>query len=722
MQDIWRSQVKWDEGVPQDIYTAWLIFNRQWKNMRQISFDRRIFKLNYYKVQIHRFSDASNAGFGACIYVRSQTHDGEINSRLLCAKSRVAPIKATTIPRLELCGALLLAQLYQEIINLFDPHIIEKTVFWTDSTIVLHWINTSTSLLVTYVANRVKNIKEITKQLQWRHVRTTDNPADAISRGQLPHEYLKNESWLVGPTWLIQEEAKWPYPQLHLKEIPELRKNVCLHFINSVKDILERFSSYTKMLRIISYCLRFRRANKFKGLLTTNEIQETELRILKIVQQSKYGDDFHALKRGSYKNGKLKNLAPFLDEHELIRVGGRLEKSKLRFDQKHPILIPNRHHVTDCLIREIHEKYYHIGIQTTLYHLRQKYWLTDGRNQFRKIIRSCTRCTRFKQESIQQKMGNLPSARVNPSLPFAHTGIDFCGPFFIKEKKLRNRNRIKIYVCVFVCMVIKAVHLEIVSEMTTEGFIASLRRFIARRGVPEHIYSDNGSNFVGANNQFKEIYSVLNSDEHKEAVNRFAGDRRIIWHFIPPVAPHFGGLWESTVKVFKHHYKRVIGDTLLTFEEVNTFTVEVEGILNSRPITTISSDPNDLLILSPAHYLIGKPITALLEFNLTAVPENRLSNWQHIVKMRQDFWVRWSMEYLNELQRRNKWTKDDSRARVGAIVLIKDRTSPCSRWPLGKIIEIHPGSEGVVRAVTLKTASGTLKRAVHYLCPLLEES
>lgn len=206
----------------------------------------------------------------------------------------------------------------------------------------------------------------------------------------------------------------------------------------------------------------------------------------------------------------------------------------------------------------------------------------------------------------------------------------------MKEKKYRNRIKIKVYVCVFVCMAIKAVHLELVTELSSEGFLAALRRFSSRRGMPEHLYSDNGKNFVGANNQLKEIYALLHSDAHRQIMNRFTSKHRITWHFIPPAAPHFGGLWEATVKSFKHHCKRVIGDALFTLDELNTFVIEVEGILNSRPIMSLSSDPNDLLVLTPAHYLIGRPITTLPEGDVSTVPANRLSIWEHITKVRQD--------------------------------------------------------------------------------------
>ncbi|XP_067208500.1 uncharacterized protein [Linepithema humile] len=673
MQDVWRCGLHWDESVPQNIYTEWLEFTRQWVSMERISFERKILTEKHNDIQLHGFCDASNVGYGACIYVRSNGHSGNTIVRLLCAKSRVAPLKTVTIPRLELCGALLLARLYKEV-NEALGIVPDRVIFWCDSTIVLHWLKTSPHLLKTYVANRVVNIREITDLIEWRHVKSEDNPADAISRGQLPRVFLRNQTWYTGPFWLKDEEVKWPNEIAQINEIPELKKNICLITNDGGSTILNKYSSYLKLLRIVAYCLRVLPTNKYTGSLIAEEINRAEIRVLKILQNTQFYDEMKKLAdKVSINKGKLANLNPFLDENGLIRVGGRLQKSELSFGQKHPILLPNRHSLTDNIIREIYERHYHAGIQTTLYILRQKFWILDGRNQVRKVVRTCVRCFRFNPNTVEYKMGNLPVARVRGTPPFTNTGIDFCGPFFIKERKYRNRTRIKVYVCVFICMSIKAIHIEVVSDLSSGGFLAALRRFTARRGLPEHIYSDNGSNFVGANNQLKEIYVLLNSEDHKERINKYSSEHRITWHFIPPLAPHFGGLWESSVKLFKHHLKRVIGDSLFTFEELNTFTTEVEGILNSRPITAISSDPNDMLVLSPAHFLIGKPITTLPEVDMSSVPDNRLSNWQHISKVRQDFWKRWNLEYLNELQVRNKWTKDGTKLTNGTVVLVKEK-------------------------------------------------
>lgn len=625
MQDLWRSGLQWDESVSQGIHTEWSIFVEQMKTLEKISFERKVLIDGYREVQIHGFCDASERGYGACIYVRSRDDTQTTFVRLLCSKSRVSPLKIVSIPRLELCGALLLARLFHEVKDAIGITT-NKPVFWCDSTVALHWINTSPHLLKTFVANRVTEIQRLTCMGSWRHVRSEDNPADALSRGQTPQALSSNALWFAGPRWLGEEEDIWPVSVLAAIELPELRPSMSLAIIIGEIDITKKYSSHVKLVRIVAYCLRFLRQSQRGGPLTAAELDRSETRILRMVQVAHFTEIIETMKGDKRTNpGRIANLSPFLDNDGLIRLGGRLQNSELSFQQKHPILLPRCHQLTDNIICEMHERHHHAGIKATLYNIRQKFWILDGHNQVRKIVRNCVRCFRYRAKTIQYKMGNLPIARVRESVPFLHTGIDFAGPFYIKERKYRNRNRIKVYVCIFVCMSIKAIHLELVSDLTSDGFIAALRRFTARRGLPVHIYSDNGTNFVGANNQLKELHALFNSDEHKDATNRFASENRIVWHFIPPAAPHYGGLWESAVRMFKHHFKRVIGDSLFTFEELNTFVIEVEGVLNSRPITNISPDPNNLLVLTPAHYMIGRPLIALPERDISSVPVNRLS-------------------------------------------------------------------------------------------------
>lgn len=387
------------------------------------------------------------------------------------------------------------------------------------------------------------------------------------------------------------------------------------------------------------------------------------------------------------------------------------------FSQKHPILLP-KSSITSLIIQNEHHAHLHAGVQATLYAVRRRYWPIDGRSQAWSVVKGCVRCCRAKPPPTDYIMGDLPKARVTESRPFTHVGVDYCGPFFIKEKRHRNQKFIKVYVAVFVCLAVKAVHLELASDLTSEAFIATLRRFIARRGLCTHIYSDNGKNFVGANNELQELQDLMKSKDHQDKISTFLAAKSINWHFIPPQTPHFGGLWESAVKSFKHHLRRVANTVTFAYEDLNTLITEVEAILNSRPLTPMSTDPNDLLVITPGHFLIGDSLTSPPESDFRDVPTNRLSNWSHISKIKQHFWTRWHREYLNELTSRTKWATGQHSIQIGTIVLLRDENTPSMQWPLGRVIKIHPGSDGVIRTVTVKTASSVLDRNVKKLVPL----
>ncbi|XP_058810349.1 uncharacterized protein LOC131675397 [Phymastichus coffea] len=424
-------------------------------------------------------------------------------------------------------------------------------------------------------------------------------------------------------------------------------------------------------------------------------MEKAEIQIFTMVQLECFPKEINLLKTalesspGNYavpfrKSTKFDELNPFIGEDDLIRVGGRLKKAKLIYVTKHPILLPSNHHVTDLIIRDLHENNLHTGIQSTLYLLRQRFWILNGKNQIRGIIHRCIECIRQSPNMMHAKMADLPESRVTQSLPFNHTGLDFFGPILIKEKKDRNRSFIKSYGCVFVCMASKAVHIELVSDLSSEGFLAALRRFVSRRGVPSHIFSDNGTNFVGANRELLEIYKLFKTDEFKKDIRSYTLTKRIEWHFNPPLSPHFGGLWEAAIKSFKHHLRRVLKDQKLTYEQLNTLLIEIEAILNSRPLCSISSDPNDPLAITPAHLLIGRIFSFLPEQNLVEVPDNRLSTYKFITKARQDFWNRWHKEYLNELQTRQKWHESTAVLKPGSVVILMEDNLGCARWPLGR--------------------------------------
>ena len=261
------------------------------------------------------------------------------------------------------------------------------------------------------------------------------------------------------------------------------------------------------------------------------------------------------------------------------------------------------------------------------------------------------------------------------------------------------------------CMSVKAVHLELVSDLTSDAFIAAFRRFVARRGQCSHLFSDRGTNFIGANRIFRTLCQTASET------------MSIQWHFNPASSPHFGGLWEAGVKSVKYHLRRIVGEQVLTYEELNTVFHQVEAVLNSRPSCPLSNDPNDLQALTPGHFLTLSPLGSPPDADLISHPTNRLSRWQLLQKLHQSFWSRWHREYLHTLQQRHKWNNIDvASPTVGSLVLIKEDNVPPLLWPLGRIIELHPGSDGRVRVVTLRTTKGILTRPIVKLCPLVAEN
>ncbi|GBO41555.1 hypothetical protein AVEN_248823-1 [Araneus ventricosus] len=312
-------------------------------------------------------------------------------------------------------------------------------------------------------------------------------------------------------------------------------------------------------------------------------------------------------------------------------------------------------------------------------------------------------------------MADLPRSRVQPSRVFSRVGTDYAGPFLIKPRRGRGTQRMKCYICVFVCFTTKAVHIEIVGDLTSEAFIAALKRFIGRRGKPTEVYSDCGTNFIAADRELRRVVASLRKDE---PVNKFFMEESIRWKFNPPAAPHFGGLWEAAIKSAKLHLKRTIGKQILTYEEFLTLIIQIEACLNSRPLCPISEDPSELAVLTPGHFIIGTALTTLPEENLLDEKISNLKRWKLTQQLFQSFWKRWSSEYITSLQRRNKWQKPQQNVKLNDLVLLKDDNIPPLHWKLGRVTQVYPSGDDKVRVVLVKTANGLLKRPIHKLSVL----
>ncbi|XP_058789801.1 uncharacterized protein LOC131663419 [Phymastichus coffea] len=428
----------------------------------KISLPRQFLVPNPTRIELHGFCDACNYGYGACLFLKSVDSSNHVKVRLVCSKSRVAPLSGVTIPRLELCAASVLKKLYVDTKFQFD-FLIDQTIFWSDSTIVLAWLKKAPHLLRVFESNKVADIQTLGQQVSWRHVRSEDNPADALSRGQLPSDFLNNSLWTSGPSWLSLPSQEWPQSiETSLTELPGLKKGVCLLTTpsSSFSEIYSRFSDYGRLTRVLAYVLRWRQTSRNQG------------------------------------------------------------------------------------------------ISTTLYAIHNKFFILNGKNQVRRVILCCVDCIRQKPPTPHAQMGVLPEPRVSESPAFDHTGVDFFGPLLIKEKAHRNNSFLKVYGCVFVCLASKAVHIKLALDLSTQGFLDAFDRFTCRRGLPSHMYSDNGTNFVGANRELQELYDLFNNPEFHKQIGEPIGVNTSNFALVPSKVAKFLELLDTKLCA-SHSFRRI---------------------------------------------------------------------------------------------------------------------------------------------------------------------
>jgi hypothetical protein len=628
-------------------------------------------------------------------------------------------VKGETTPKSELNGANLLSRFLKVIVSAL-PVQMEQILCFTDSSSVLGWLDPdskSTNKRAVYVLNRVRSISKALPSAQWKFVKGTENPADCASRGISAADFLVHPLWYHGPPWLMTMDLE---PSPTVSQVLILSSSPLLSFIKSS-------SSLPRMKQFVASGRRVLRIAMSKEVdsspITPTELEEALLIIVKEVQVECFPEELRLLNRGhSISSKKIKSLAPFVDERGLLRVGGRLTEAHIPFQKKHPLLLPKKHHLTEVIIRYFHLKHLHAGATLLLCILRDQFWIFDGPATVKNIVRRCVVCHRHKPVPLLQQMGSLPEHRVTPTLrPFVYTALDFAGPFILAVVPGRNPRLEKHYFCVFVCTATKAVHLELVGDLSTPAFIAGLIRFTSRRGLPKVIVSDGGRNFLGAKNELDALQEILNSPKFQSEVSVYAMGNGIEFRFNPPLGPHHGGLFEAAVKSAKFHLRRIVGDRHLSLEEFGTLLTQVEAALNSRPLMPLTSDPSDYEALTPAHFLIGDTLHAVPTEDLTNAKTTGLKRWQIVQQFAQNFWKRFVQEYLGTLQSRPKWCEPFPSVQPGILVLVKESDASFSshKWNLARVTAVHPGPDGKVRVVDIKTPQGHVyRRPITRVAPL----
>ncbi|XP_055645616.1 uncharacterized protein LOC129782482 [Toxorhynchites rutilus septentrionalis] len=711
LQDIWRAGSDWDEPIAESSFERWQIWTAMLRSINGVRIPRSYFRSIsgecMHDIQIHTFVDASPAAYACVSYLRVVNSDGKAEVALVAAKTKVAPLKLMTIPRLELQACVQGARLMKFVV---DGHNfgITKRFLWTDSTVALSWINSDPCRFRPFVAHRVSEIQEYTQQMEWQWVPSDKNPADEASKWGVGPYFCSNSIWFSGPEFLCKPEDEWidwEIPHHRVQQCKDELRSLYIHqefFIPEPIVDVSRFSSWNRLHRSVAYVYRFivnskRNRNYQTGDLTQNELQEAEKILIRSVQWECFAEEMATLSRNQKvadterraldKTSKMYQLTPTLDEVGILRIDGRIGAASCASrDLKFPIILPKSHHLTHLIIDRQHRILLHANNETVVNEVRQRFHVPNLRAQVKKVVENCQYCRIKKAVPRVPQMAALPLARLSPYVrPFSYVGVDYFGPLFVKV----GRSSVKRWVALFTCMTIRAVHVEMVHNLTTESCIRSVRRFVCRRGAPLEIHSDNATNFQGAERVLREQINA--------GLTRTFTSTTTKWRFIPPTAPHMGGAWERMVRSIETAIISAYNDERMNDESLHTLLLEAESLVNSRPLTYLPLDSEEQEALTPNHFLLGSSSGSKEECSVTTSDSVMLKqSWNKIQGCMDRFWSRWIREYLPVLTKRTKWFGETRNAQVDDLVLVLDDTRK-NNWNRGRILEVITGKDGTVR-------------------------
>ena len=730
IREMCQKMVDWDDKLDSEILARWKKLCKTFQEVNTSSFCRRALN-SELPAKLYIFADASKEAFGCAIYVVQ----GQ-NSSLLFSKVKVSPIKQRTLPTLELLAAQLSLTCLKTIFDdgLISPSLLESIVIFVDSQVALSWILGNKILKKNiFVNNRLREISALLDcikckigQVSFSYIPSLYNQADFVTKICSSDEFKKKFNWWVyGPDWLISPPQEWPKGQLGCipSEVKGDLINVAIAVPVSAPLVdIHKFSSYSELLRftgrIFKAVFRFKKSNEDPSKAAVNYL-------MGLMQGEAFPTELNYLKdpKSAEVPPLVKQLNLFLDKSGIIRTKGRIDKNvELTYEVVNPILMSKPHHLTKLLIYFAHCKIMHMGLQATLNFLRMHgFWILKARQAVVNRLKDCIVCKRYNFRSVTYPSpSSLPASRVNLSVPFAHTGVDYTGHLWVKNK---NGDRVKVYILIFTCFNTRAVHLEAVDSMTTAEFILAFIRFVNRYGIPSVVYSDNAKSFIQAGNIIEQL---LSSSEFEEKF-RVAS---ISHKTIPIYAAWYGAAWERLIKTVKHCLFKVLGRSIPTLPEFVTFLSDIQKILNNRPLTYRSSE-NEIDIITPNHFLIGRPIPSLLFGDFEQVPEweyneeeDYSSHLSQVLNLRdflyEEFKERWLSEYLVNLREKDRASFGEIKTwKEGEIALLKLPSKSKPYWPLVRITDTYPDQDLVTRTVKVAKPDGSLVNVnVKYLIPL----
>ena len=719
MRTVWsvKPKIDWDDKVPKEVHNEWVSLMKEMAQTSDLAFNRSITPPESKgNPMLVIFSDGSIDAFGSVAYARWETENGFL-SRLITAKSRMAPLKTIDIVRLELGGAVLSARLRSTIEKELNLEFC-KTIHLVDSEIVKAMIHKESYGFNTYAANRIGEIQQTTDQSEWQWIpgKPWINVADMTTRGCEPAK-LSGHLWESGPDFLKLPEEEWPSKKnprtdLHL---PEMKKkfvgtaNIHTDEMLLNRFDLNRFSKWRLLVhttaRILKLYKRFKTGGTKKTEPNPVDLEEAENEWIKIAQR---GLDL----------GKLQKLQP-VEEKGVVVVGGRTERwMQATWNKQKFVLLPKDHPISPLIACYEHANGGHLGIQASIAKVRCRYWILGIKKMMREIVSQCTKCRKKLMKPCGQAMSPLPIERLQPCPPFTNVCIDYFGPYHIKGE-VQKRIRGKCYGVLFTCLVVRAIHLDLAVDYSTDAFLQVLRRYASFRGWPKRIFSDGGTQLVGASRELREQISGLDWNQ----IESFSHKHCVEWKFSPGDAPWYNGTAEALVKSTKRAMNAAVGEAVLTFSELQTCLMEAAQLVNSRPIGSLPETPQDGTYLSPNDMLLGRATARTPQgpFKERTSFKYRLDFIQKIVSA---FWTRWTREIFPNLVLQPKWHTIRRNLMKGDVVLVLDSNEIRGRWKLALVTEPIISEDGKVRKakISYHTSNGgrqEIERAVQRLILLV---
>ena len=767
-QELWGLQLEWDDELPPEYaekFNKWLSGCKVLKNMKV----PRCYTAHSGSdwsaapdLELCVFADASPKAYGSCVYLRFRQPDGSYSVSFVMSKGRVAPLRQRhTLPRLELSACVLAAQLMQFVrAALYLP---EDTPYrcWSDSMIALGWLRGDPNRWKQFVSNRVSEIQKLTDVKNWFHCRSGENPADLLTRGLSAEDLVESPVWINGPEWLSDTDAdpsltgdpevgpvvsESPQAGLGSHEEPDRaldqeaevnldavpnsngdealgescllgsqpEAGVCRDMsVLTVSGVeknsraaapqVERYSTLSRATRVFGWILRFvhnvrRRSQRRHGELSADELSAARVGLFRSVQADSYPEELKVLRQGGsvHRSSPIHRLTPFLDADGLLRVRGRLQLSEFSYEERHPVILPGSHLAT-LIVHEQHMCMKHAGVSALMTAVRSEFWIVGLRSIARRVVRGCVACRRQDSRPCCEPAAPLPRDRVTRGRPFQVCGCDFAGPVFsldFPDKKL--------YICLLCCSQVRAVHLELVDSLSLDDFMLAFRRFASRRGMPSVVYLDNARTFQAAEKLLRRVFGRLAPK----------------FKFSVPLAPWWGGQYERMIRIVKGALKKSLGQRHLTRAELETVLTEIEGCVNSRPLTFVGDSPDCPVPLTPNHFLVGHSVgfQGREAEDPSEVHADELRARSQVREKRLNkFWTVWSGEYVRNLPPSVRKFRPQGRLTEGSVVLLQDEKQPRVKWDLGVVTKLFPGRDGVSRSAEVRTSKGLKTRAVQRL-------